>query len=121
MKVYTADKKFGEEMYNILNIKLRIFNDHYNIIKLPSAQRHEALSIILKKQITNFYYDKFTGKEYTFENMIELIKIHFETDQNRQLYLSEWKTTTFLKIINKNLDKNRLKCLQILFDKLRKI
>ena len=49
------------------------------------------------------------------------MKIHFETDQNRQLYLLEWRTTTFLKIINENPDKNRLECLQILFDKLRKI
>ena len=76
---------------------------------------------MLKGRAIDFYYDKLAGKGYTFEDMIGLMKIHFETDQNRQLYLSEWRTTTFLKIINKNSDKNRLEYLQILFDKLRKI
>ena len=119
--MYTADEKFEKKMYDILDIKLRIFNDHCTIVKLLNAQRHEILSIILKERVTNFYYDKLAGKGYTFENIIKLIRIHFETDQNRQLYLSEWRTTTFLKVINENLDKNRLECLQILFDKLRKI
>ena len=44
---------------------------------------------MLKERVTNFYYDKLADKEYIFENMIELIRIYFETDQNRQLYLSK--------------------------------
>ena len=66
---------------------------------------------MLKGRAKDFYYEQFAGKGYTFNEMIESIKIHFETDQNRQLYLSEWRSTTLLKVINKNPDKNRLECL----------
>ena len=40
MKVYTADKKFGGEMYDILDIKLRIFKDYYNTIGIINTQYH---------------------------------------------------------------------------------
>jgi len=76
---------------------------------------------MLKGRAAEFYYDKLANKDYDFENIIRIIKIHFETEENRQLYLSEWKITTLLKIISDNLNKNRLKYLQILFDILQKI
>jgi hypothetical protein len=50
--------------------------------------------------------------------MILQTKIYFEIEENRQLYLSEWRVITLSKIIINNLNKTRLKCLQILFDTL---
>ena len=53
--------------------------------------------------------------------MLQLTRAHFETDENRQLYMSEWRETTFQRVIASNPIKTRLECLQLLFDKLQKI
>jgi hypothetical protein len=66
---------------------------------------------MLKKRAAKFYYDKLADKNYDFEDIIRIIKIHFEIKKNRQLYLSEWKIITLLKVISDNPDKNRLKYL----------
>ena len=66
---------------------------------------------MLKGRVSEFYYDKLAEKDYSLEKMIQMTKIRFETEENRQLYLSEWRVTTFLKIITDNLDKSRLECL----------
>jgi len=71
---------------------------------------------MLKGRAATFYYDNLFGKGYNFKNMIIKTKTHFEIKENRQLYLSEWRVTTFSKIIIKNLNKTRLECFQILFD-----
>jgi hypothetical protein len=73
---------------------------------------------MLKGRVAIFYYNNLSNKDYSFKNMIIKIKIHFETEKNRQLYLSEWRVITLSKIIINNLNKIRLKCLQILFDTL---
>ena len=73
---------------------------------------------MLKGRAATFYYDNLSGKGYGFKNMISKTKIHFETEENRQLYLSEWRVTTLSKTITDNPDKTRLECLQILFDTL---
>jgi hypothetical protein len=44
---------------------------------------------MLKGRVITFYYDNLSGKGYGFKNIILKIKIHFETEENRQLYLSE--------------------------------
>jgi hypothetical protein len=48
-----------------------------------------------------------------------MTRLHFETEENRQKYLSEWRATTLPSIIRTNPDKTRLECLEITFDKLR--
>jgi hypothetical protein len=66
---------------------------------------------MLKKRATTFYYNNLSGKNYGFKNIILKTKIHFETKENRQLYLSEWKITTLSKTITDNPNKTRLECL----------
>jgi hypothetical protein len=66
---------------------------------------------MLKGRAVTFYYDNLSDKDYSFKNMILKTKIHFETEENRQLYLSKWKMITLSKTITDNLDKTRLKCL----------
>jgi hypothetical protein len=63
---------------------------------------------MLKGRAAIFYYNNLFGKGYGFENMIIKTKIYFEIEENRQLYLSEWRVITFLKIISDNLNKTRL-------------
>jgi hypothetical protein len=44
---------------------------------------------MLKGRVAIFYYNNLSGKNYNFKNMIIKIKIYFEIEENRQLYLSE--------------------------------
>jgi hypothetical protein len=119
MKFYTDDaKKYGGEVYDILDAKLQVFYDCCITVGVLEEQYYMAFPIILKDRVSDFYYDKITGRSYDFITMVRMVKTHFETEENRQLYMSEWRETTYQRIIDANLEKSRLKCLQILFDKL---
>jgi hypothetical protein len=112
MKIYNNDKKkFTGKIYDIFDIKLRIFYNYCTKIGLPDTQYYNAFLIMLKGRAATFYYNNLSGKDYNFKNIILKTKIHFEIKENRQLYLSEWKIITFSKTITDNLNKTRLKCL----------
>jgi hypothetical protein len=90
MKIYNNDKKkFTGEMYDILNIKLRVFYDCYAKVGLSDTQYYNVFLVMLKGRVITFYYNNLSGKGYDFKNIILKIKIYFETEENRQLYLSE--------------------------------
>ena len=74
---------------------------------------------MLKDKASDFYYDKITGRSYDFCTIINLIRTYFETEESRQKYLLEWQETTLIRTINKNPDKSKLKCLELILDKLR--
>jgi hypothetical protein len=76
-------------MYDILNIKLRVFYNYCAKIRLLNTQYYNAFSIMLKGRVVIFYYDNLSNKDYNFKNMIIKTKIYFEIEENRQLYLSE--------------------------------
>ena len=44
---------------------------------------------MLKGRATTFYYNYIAGKMYDFDTIVNLIKAHFETDENRQFYIAE--------------------------------
>jgi len=122
MKIYNNDdKKYGGEEYDILDVKLQVFYDCCSKIGLPVTQYYSAFSIMLKGRASNFYYDKLSGRSYDFQTMINLTKAHFETEENHQKYLSEWRETTLLRTISENPDKSRLECFELTVDKLQKV
>ena len=122
MKIYNDDgKKFGGELYDVVDYKLQIFFDCCSKVGIPNDQYSHAFSIMLKNRALTFYYDNLAGRGYDFTHMIYETKIHFHTEENHQLYLSEWRETTFLRIIASHPEKLRLDCLQILFDQLQKV
>jgi hypothetical protein len=90
-------------------------------VGLEEGQRHNAYSVMLKGRASAFYYDRLSGKGFDFQRMIFETRCHFETEENKQQYLSEWRETTFPSIIAANPDVSRLDCLQKLFDQLQKI
>ena len=45
--------------------------------------------IILKDWVSNFYYNKIIGRLYNFITIIQMVKTHFKTEENRQLYILE--------------------------------
>lgn len=120
-KLYSDDKRFGGEIYDVLENKLRIFYDCCQKIGIGDDQYANAFSVMLKGRASTFYYDKLIGNHYTFEKMIYETRCHFETEEKRQQYLTEWRETTFARIIEKNSDSSRLECLEKLFDKLQTI
>ena len=67
MKFYTNNtKKYGREVYNILNAKLQVFYDRYIIVGVPEEQYYIVFPIMLKDWASDFYYNKITGKLYNF-------------------------------------------------------
>jgi hypothetical protein len=70
-------------MYDILNIKLRIFYDCCAKIGLLNTQYYNAFSVMFKGRVAIFYYNNLFDKGYDFKNMILKTKIYFETKENR--------------------------------------
>jgi hypothetical protein len=118
-KLYNDDKKYSGELYDILKTKLKIFEDLCHKVFLPESMYHFAFSIMLKGRASQFYYDRLSGKYYTYDRLTQETRAHFETEENRQLYLSEWRETTLPIIITQHKNKNRLEQLEILFDRLQ--
>lgn len=115
-KIYYDDsKKFGGNLFDILDTKLRIFFDQCRKVGLPKDQLPNAYSTMLKSKAADFYYAYLSGKGYDFIKLVQATKEHFETEHNRQEYLSLWRETTLLHLINKNPNKDRNECLEILF------
>jgi hypothetical protein len=50
------DKKFGRELYDILNVKLNVFYDNCNKVRLPLEDIHIGFSIMLKGRVSTYYY-----------------------------------------------------------------
>ncbi|KAH6667382.1 hypothetical protein B0J14DRAFT_642344 [Halenospora varia] len=120
-KVYNEEKKFGGGLYDVLDSKLKIFYDNCARIGLPNTMHNIALPTMLKGRASDFYYDQLSGKGYDFDYMVFKLKAHFDTDENRQEYMAEWRETTFPQMIATNPGKSRLEVLQMLFDKLRTV
>lgn len=120
MKIYNNDEhKYGGEVYEVLEYKLRIFYDYCRKVGLLEENYIDAFSIILKGRASEYYFTQLVGKGYTFLRIKERLQIHFETAEKRQLYLSEWRETTLHQVIEKNRTKTKLECLEIMLDKLQ--
>ena len=83
MKVYKDNKKYRSGEYDILDVKLQVFFDYYRKIGLKERQFYLAFSTMLKDKASDFYYDKITGRSYDFRMIVDLIRSHFETEENR--------------------------------------
>ncbi|RKF83410.1 integrase and RNaseH domain-containing protein, partial [Golovinomyces cichoracearum] len=122
IKIYFDEsKKFSGDLFDILDTKLRIFFDQCRNVGLPGEHLTSAYSLMLKGKAADYYYAYLSERNYDFVSLIQATKDHFETKHNRQEYLSLWRETTFLHIINKNSYKDRNDCLEILFNTLSRI
>ena len=94
-RLYNDKMKFTGEIYNILDVKLQIFYNCCRKVGILKDQLHEAFAVMLRGRAYLFYYDKITNWNYSFKTIVSLMKTHFKTEENRQLYLAEWRETTF--------------------------
>ena len=120
-KLYDNNKKFGGDLYDILDSKIKIFRDLCNKAGVPPHLYHEAYSTMLKDRAEQFYYDHLAERDLQFEEMVTRTKEFFHTVENRQLYLQEWRSTTLLRVIQGNPDKDLSQCLEVVVDKLQKV
>jgi hypothetical protein len=83
------NKKYTGELYDILDIKLRVFYDCCKKVGLQEDQYYDAFSAMLKGSASDFYYDSIMGKTTDIHTIIAMTKAYFETKENRQMYLTE--------------------------------
>ena len=88
-KLYNDDKRFGGELYDIFDSKYKIFCDDCTKIGLPDHKWHKAFSTMLKGRAAMYYYDRMVGNDYPLSTMTQMMRDHFHTEENRQLYMSE--------------------------------
>ena len=121
-KLYNDEAlKFSGEKYDILDAKLKIFREMCRKADIQPYQYHEAFSTMLKGRAHQFYYDHLAERGFNFDEMIRRTKGFFHTTENHQLYLQEWRSTTFRNIIAQNPDKDLSQNLELLIDKLQKV
>ena len=85
IKLYLdQEKRFGGELYNILNSKLHIFYNYCQKVGLEPNQYYNAYSVMLKGHTSIFYYNRLVRKGYNFNQIIYEIRCHFETEENKQ-------------------------------------
>ena len=54
-----------------------------------------AFPIMLKDWASDFYYNKIMGRLYDFIIIVQMVKIYFKTEENRQLYILKWRETIY--------------------------
>jgi hypothetical protein len=90
MKIYTDnEKKFRGKLYDILNMKLQVFTDCCEKVSILPDFYHQTFLVMLKGRAVMFYYDKISGNRYNYNDMMKTVCKHFETDENKQLYMTE--------------------------------
>jgi hypothetical protein len=89
-KLYQSDnKKYTKELYNILDIKLRVFYNCCKKVKLQKDQYYNIFSAMLKDRASDFYYNSIIGKTTDFDTIVAMTRTHFKTEENRQVYLTK--------------------------------
>jgi hypothetical protein len=89
-KLYQSDdKKYTRELYNILDIKLRVFYDCCKKVGLQEDQYHDTFVAMLKDRASDFYYNSIIGKTTDFHTIVAITRTHFKTEKNRQMYLTK--------------------------------
>ncbi|MDB5910367.1 MAG: polyprotein [Massilia sp.] len=123
-KLYTSDDmKFGGEMYDVLDTKLVIFRDCCHRVGIQQWQAGGAFPTMLRGRALQFYYDRLcdTDSPRDLPTMVRMMKTHFESEESKQMYLSQWRETTLIQTIEQNPGKPKTEALEILLDKLTKI
>jgi hypothetical protein len=66
---------------------------------------------MLKDRASDFYYNSIIRKTTDFDTIVAITRTHFKTEENRQVYLTEWKESILIKITASNPAKSKIKCL----------
>ena len=96
-----------------------IFYDLCQKYRLPDDKLELGFSTMLKGKALDYYFERIDRQIDNFIDMVASLRTHFETEETRQRYLTEWREISLLRTIKKNSDKTRLECLELMLDNLR--
>jgi hypothetical protein len=118
VKAYEDDQKYSGAM-DSFDLKLIIFHDLCRKTGVPYDSYSDAFSTMLKGKARTYYYEKVINKGLSFENMCQIIKAHFETEERKQAMISKWNSVSLPDIMKRNEDKSTAECLELLLDQLQ--
>ncbi|KAF6807096.1 hypothetical protein CPLU01_15834 [Colletotrichum plurivorum] len=111
--------KYSGEMYDVFDMKLNIFRDNCIKVGIGNHQLGPAFSIMLRGKAAAFYFQRICSNgPHDFISMVQRVRDHFENEESRQNYLSEWRETTFHRVSQTQPDKTKLQVLEALIEKL---
>ncbi|KAF6806221.1 hypothetical protein CMUS01_14421, partial [Colletotrichum musicola] len=111
--------KYSGEMYDVFDLKMNLFRDNCSKVGIEEHQLAPAFSIMLRGKASIFYANRLCGRGIRdFDTMVDNVRRYFETEEKRQSYLSEWRETTFNRIMQKHPDKSKTQVLDDLIEKL---
>ena len=78
MKIYNEKLKYYKSE-DLLNIFIRVFKDLYFKVSVELKEYYNAFLIIFISEANKFYYQKLVRKNFSFNKIIKIIKLNFET------------------------------------------
>lgn len=122
-KQYTDDMRYKAALFDVFDIKFRIFEDVCYKTGIPEDLWHHAFSTMLAGRAKDFYYQRILRQGIRdpppLAEMISLVKQHFENSAQQQQYLTMWRDISFPKILEAHPDRTALENLEDLFNKLQ--
>ena len=118
IKIWNKDMNYTGEPYDILDDKIRYFMQTCKAIQILPTQFHGVFPHILSKRAQEYYLHN-VDPSLPFAETYERLKMHFDTEVNRQQYHTDWSSITFHTVQAANPGKNKTEILQTLLDKLR--
>jgi polyhydroxyalkanoate synthesis regulator phasin len=112
-------RKYGGEIYEVLDYKLYAFYECCTKVALPYEAYHLGFSSILRDRALDYFYTQCAGRRLSFATMRHMMQVHFETEARRQGYLSEWRSINYHSVQQMHPDKDELECFELLCDKIR--
>lgn len=116
LKVFWDSKKYTGDVFDILYYRLQVFQSTCNTLGIGPDLYLRLFPNILKGRAMEYYHSVLAGKGYDLKELVMALMNHFETEERKQFYLREWNTTTLAKTIEKNPEKTKLECFEIMID-----
>ncbi|KAB5511370.1 hypothetical protein GE09DRAFT_724945 [Coniochaeta sp. 2T2.1] len=98
-KIYEDDVKYSGGLYHVMTTKLKIFRDYCNRLSIPQSAYAKCFPAMLKDAALSFYFNELSGRGLDFNELTAQVEYHFETEEGRQGYLTEWQQTRLPQLI----------------------
>jgi hypothetical protein len=118
-KIYQKEDKYSGAD-DVLDTKLRVFYDLCPKAGVDQSDYPKAFSSMLSGEAKDYYFNKISGRRASLEQMIQMLKDHFKTEQQQEQKTTEWENTTLSGVRGKHPDKTLLECFDIMRNQLVK-
>ena len=90
-KICQDDVKYSGGLYHVMTTNLKIFRDYCNRLSIPQSAYAKCISAMLKDAALSFYFNELSGRGLDFNELTAQVEYHFETEEGRQGYVTEWQ------------------------------